>query len=687
MRIAVLSAIVLSLAGASCGGARPPAPATSPAAAVDVGIEKVALADVGLDASKLDRAADPCDDFYRYACGGWLDRTQIPPDKPVYGTFNEIADRNEALLHDLLEKASSAPGDDPVLQKIGGFYGACMDEAAVEKLGLTPIEPLLAPVRQVKDVPTLLAAVAALQLAGVDVLFGIGPQQDKLDATQVIAQVYQGGQGLPDRETYLGDDPKLKEVRAAYLAHVEKMLALAGHPAAEAQRGAADILAIETDLARASKTPVELRDEKGTYNRVDRAGLAGAAPRLPWERYLEAVGLTGVQKINAPAPKFVAALNDVAPRYKPAQWRAYLEEHVLEAYALALPKRFVDESFEMQRVLTGQKEQRVRWKRCVAATDADLGMLLAQPYVAAAFPGDSKKAAEATVRAIVDAFADNLRLVAWMDDATRVKAAAKLRKMEFLIGYPDTWRRYEFPIDRGNAGANALAGTRAEVRRQLDKIGRPLDRHDWEITPQTVNAYYEPPLNQMVFPAGILQRPFYDARSAPPVNYGAMGMIVGHELTHGFDDQGAQFDGDGNLSGWWPPAVTQAFEEKTQCVAQAYSRYEVLPGLHLNGELTNGENIADIGGVKMAFAAYRALHRPPRTADGFSEDQQFFLGLGQAWCEKRSDQFTRLTAAIDPHSPGRFRILGVVSNLPAFAEAFHCPVGSPMHPSETCQAW
>jgi putative endopeptidase len=673
----------------ACGGSMPaqPAPATAAAPAAPEA-QQVSLAEVGLDATKLDRTAKPCDDFYRFACGAWLDRTAIPPDQPQYGTFNLIHDRNEALLHDILEHAAKEPGDDPVLQKLGAYYTSCMDEAAVESAGVTALAPLMAAIANVKDTASLWRTLAELHRDGVDGLFAISPGPDKKDATHMIAQITQAGLGLPDRDYYTNTDKRTLELQKAYKAHAKNMFVLNGRTPADAEKAAADSFELEHAIAESQKTRVELRDEQGTYNRVDRAGLQKLAP-VAWDGYFETLGFPAIATINTVSVPYVAAFAKLTKDMPMAKWRNYLELRVLESAAPFLPKRFVDESFAMVKLLTGQQEQRPRWKRCISYADASLGELLAQPFVAAAFGGDSKQGAQRTADGIAGAFAANLPSVGWMDDPTRERARTKLQKMTRLIGYPDHWRTYDYAIDRKNFAATELAASQFESGFQLARIGKPVDKGIWQMTPPTVNAYYDPQLNEMVFPAGILQPPFFDVKSGVAVNFGAVGMIVGHELTHGFDDQGSQYDGDGNMSGWWPPHVTEAFGLRTGCVADYYARYEPLPGLHLNGKLTLGENIADMGGVKLAFAAYRAARAgaKPIVADGFNEDQQFFLAVAQAWCTKTSDELERLRTLTNPHSSPRFRVLGSLSNLPEFGDAFACSAGTTMRPERTCKVW
>jgi len=680
----------LALLITACGGAAtattPPAKApASPAKST----EQVSLADVGLDITKLDRTADPCHDFYRYSCGSWLDRTRIPSDKAQYGTFHAIYDRNEALLRNILEGAAKEPGSDPVLQKIGAFYGACMDEPAIEKAGTAALAPLFAITSKVKDPRSLTEAVGLLHATGIRVLFSFNPTQDKKDATQMIAQINQAGLGLPDRDYYLGDDEDKRALRDAYLAHVESLFALAGKPKAAAKQAAANTLAVETALAKTQKTRVELRDEEGTYNRIDREGLAKLSA-LPWDLYFERLGVPDVRAINTVSIPYVDGFTRLASSFTSAQLRDYLDAHILIDTAPALPKRFVDESFELTRKLTGQQEQRPRWKRCISYVDRNLGELLAQPFIAAAFPGDSKQAALQLTAGITSAFEQNLETVAWMDPQTRDKARTKLSKMLSLIGYPDRFRTYDYAVVPDQFTLTTIAAARFETQYQLSRIGKPVDRKEWQLTPPTVNAYYDPQLNEMCFPAGILQPPFYDVKASIPVNFGAIGMVIGHELTHGFDDQGSQFDGDGNLSGWWPEHVTNGFKSRTQCVADYYGRFEPLPGIKQNGLLTLGENIADMGGVKLAFAAYRAARSgaaSQQVAEGFNEDQQFFLAVGQAWCTKSSVELERMRVTVDPHSSPRFRVIGSLSNLPEFGEAFQCKPSTPMRPEHTCKVW
>lgn len=652
---------------------------------------EVRLADVGLSVEAIDRSVDPCVDFYAFACGGWLESTEVPPDRSRWvRSFSEIHERNEADLRAIAEEAAASAGEDPVLAKVGAYYRACMDEDQIEAAGLRPLSELLGAIAKARDATSLAPVLAKLHRHQVWAFFDVHAGQDFADATRIIADLDQNGLGLPERDYYLNDeDPKKRELRAAYLGHVERMLRLSGLREDAARRGAKDVMRIETELAKVSKSPVERRDPKAMYNKIDLPGVEKAAPRFPWRTYLEALGRPELREINVTAPKFLEGIDALLAETSPQALQSYLRWHVLRTYARSLSEPFFDEAFTFIKALTGQDEPRPRWKRCIESTDAALGELLAQPFVERRFAGESKSAAQTYVRAISEAFERNLDRLDWMDPETKTRAREKLGKFTYLIGYPSKWRAYDFAVGPVHA-ENLLRASEHETVRDLARIGAPVDRERWEMTPPTVNAYYHPLKNQMVFPAGILQPPFYSVSAHVPVNLGAMGMVVGHELTHGFDDQGSQFDGDGNLKMWWTKSSRSAFDEKTQCVVDQYAGYEVLDGVRLNGKLTLGENIADLGGLELAFEAYRTLRvgaRELKVADGFTEDQQFFLANAQVWCAKTKEAELRRRAQIDPHSDPRHRVNGPMSNLPAFAEAFQCAPGTPMHPERICAVW
>jgi predicted metalloendopeptidase len=687
---------ILMLAG--CGSSSHPKtvpPATAPAssvAAVPTGPKVVdkSLADVGLDEADLDTAIDPCQDFYQFACGGWMKTHEIPPDRGSFGAFEQLREKTLGDVRGLLEDAQKNAGDDKALKMIGDYYGACMDEKSVEAQGLKGLQPLVDTIAKVKDPATLSVAVAQLHAAGVGVLWRLASTQDEKDATSMIAEISQGGLGMPDRDYYLSDDAKKKDVRAAYLTHVGNMLALGGMKADDAKKAAADVLALETELAQAERTRVEMRDPKAVYNRLDRKGVSDAIKAFAWDDYWKTVGLPGASAVNVTTPAALAEISKMAGTIKPATWRAYLTYHLLSSFAQSLPKAFVDEDFTFAKNLSGQQQIQDRWKRCTAATSQALADYVSQPYVKKFFGEDAKQGALFMVHAISDSFADEVKTLDWMDDATKAKAIEKREALAYLIGFPDKWRSYDYAVDAKSYTADSLAARKWNVAYDLGKVGKPVDRGEFGMPAPTINAYYDPSMNHMVFPAGILQPPFFSASWTVPVQLGAMGLVVGHELTHGFDDQGAQFDKDGNLVDWWSKDTEDKFKAKTGCVADQYSKYEPLPGLNINGKLTNGENIADNGGLRLAWRAYRRLRaNAPETirAGGYTEDQQFFLAAARVWCDNMRPEALRTRVATDGHSPDRFRVNGPMSNMPEFGAAWKCAAGTPMNPTDRCQLW
>jgi putative endopeptidase len=648
------------------------------------------LASIGLDPDGLDRTADPCEDFYQFACGGWIAKTEIASDKPIaMRSFVDIEDRNLEYEHSILEAARTNPGDDAIAKKLGAFYGSCMDEAAIEKSGIKPIKPLMDVIGNVKDAKSLSKAITVLHSQGFSALFPMGPTQDSADARNVIAGIDQGGIGLPDRDYYLKDDDQTKHIRSEYESFNADLLVEVGHKADAAKAEAADITALETEIAKVSKDKVARRDPKGTYNKIDRAGVQKQMSHFEWDVFWKGVGLKDVKDVTVSSPEFLAGVDVLISKTKPETWRNYLTAYLLRSSARYLTKRIEDRRFTFFAALTGTPEQEPRWKRCASHTDGALGDLLGQAFVRDKFGGASKTAAEEQVHAISAAMNANLAGLPWMDPTTKTKANEKLTAMTYQIGYPKRWKTYSFALDAKAWGQNAISANKAETARQIAKIGKPVDKDDWQMTVPQVNAYYDPQLNGMVFPAGILQKPFYSVDNSIPVNLGGMGVVVGHELTHGFDDQGAQYDAFGNLTDWWKPETAKQFKQRTQCVIDQYSKYEV-SGTKLNGANTVGENIADIGGVKLALSAYRSLRAPaPDTviADGFTEDQQFFIGYGQAWCAKARPDYEKLRATIDEHSPPKWRVNGAVSATPDFSKAFRCKSGSKMRPANQCVVW
>jgi putative endopeptidase len=677
-------------------GAPPPTPpepvveAPPPADKPTKPVKSTTLAAVGLDAAALDRNADPCEDFYQFACGGWIAKTEIQPDLPVaMRSFVDIELRNEEYLHGVLEKLRTNPGTDALGKQLGAFYGSCMDEAGIEKAGLKPIKPYLAQIAKIKDAKSLSTYVASTHALGADPLFSFGPTEDFADATKMIAGIDQGGLGLPDRDYYLQDTDENKALRASYVEYAAALLVETGHTPDAAKKEADEILALETEIAKVHKDKVLMRDPKGVYNKIDRAGVAKAAPHFDWDGFFKTLGQPKLADITVSAPEFLVGLDALIVKTPPAVWRNYFTVDLVGGATEALPKKLQDIKFKLDQKLSGAAEQRVRWKRCVGHTDSALGEVLGQIYVRDRFPGASKTAAEQQVNAIVSAMNANIDVLPWMDATTKQKAHEKATAMAYHIGYPAKWREYKFKIDPKSFAANMLAAGKFETARLLGKIGKPVDRTEWDMSPPTVNAYYNPLHNKMVFPAGILQTPFYQLDHSIAVNMGGMGMVVGHELTHGFDDQGAQFDAAGNMKNWWQPETEKQFKARTQCVIDQYSEYE-FGGAKVNGKLTTGENIADIGGLKLALAGYRALRSSaPDTdvADGFTEDQQFFLSFGQTWCAKYRPEYASMLVTVDPHSPAKWRVNGTLAATPDFAKAFRCKIGAKLKPRNACVVW
>jgi putative endopeptidase len=650
--------------------------------------------------SSMDRSADPCNDFYRYACGGWLENTTIPADQARWvRSFSTITERNRELVRDLLETEGKTPSADPERRQIGDFYAACMDEAAVERAGLKPLAGLFAEIDKVKDADSLFTVAAGLSENGVGTLFGGGAAPDFKNPGMNLLFLTQGGLGLPDRDYYVSDDPKKKELLAQYEVHVARMLALAGETAADSAQHARAIVAFETELAKASRPRAEMRDRDRIYNKLDRAGLEKLTPRLGWQRFFATLGYPEVQSINVAVPEFFQALERLATSTPPETLRAYLRWQTVDAHADRLPKAFVDANFAFfGKALSGQAEIQPRWKRCVTATTAALGEAIGKIYVAQEFAGNSKEVALEMIRDIENAFESNLPNLAWMDDTTRQRAVEKAKKITNKIGYPDSWRDYStVVVKRDDYFASALSATRFEFHRDMKKVGHPVDRAEWRMVPQQVNAYYMSTSNEIAFPAGILQPPFFHKDFPAALNYGGVGTVMGHELTHGFDDQGRKSDGDGVLREWWEPEVAAKFEKQAACVEKQYSAMEVEPGVHVNGKLTLGENIGDIGGVQEAYWGYQSWKKrhaaevAAMAADplvpGLSDDQLFFVAFSQVWCSLSTPEYLRNQVTTDSHSPGQFRAIVPLINQPKFADAFSCPVGSRMNPKERCTVW
>jgi predicted metalloendopeptidase len=630
----------------------------------------------------LNTAVSPCVDFYTYANGGF-DSVAIPGEYSSYGVNQEIDERNFAILHDILEASAKAGGPTgSVAQRVGDFYAAGMDEAAIEHAGLAPLAPLFAQIAAIRGADEILPAIARLQIQGIDAGYDFHVQVDDKDSSTMIAGFSQGGLGLPERDYYLRDDAEAEKTRTAYVAHITRMFVLAGDMPANAAAEARTIMALETRLARASRPLVDLRDPEKNYHKFLRRELVHDVAALPWNDVFTAIAFPDRENhVLVGQPEFFAALAQLLHSEPLDAWRAYLRWHVLDATADYLGHAFVDEHFAFYgRTLSGATELRPRWKRVLSAADSAIGEDLGQLYVQRAFSPTAKARVLAMVKFHLAAMHDRIAAADWMSEPTKQAAYAKLATMRAKIGYPDRWRDYSaLTLTRDSYVGNVLAADAFEFRRQLAKLGRPVDRDEWLMTPQTNNAYYDPTLNEMCFPAGILQPPFFNEDADDAANYGALASTIGHELTHGFDDQGRQYDAHGNLHDWWTAGDAKAFDARAEQVAQQYDAFEVLPGLHINGHQTLGENIADVGGLRVSYEAFKlaTANQRLREIDGFTPDQRFFIAFAQGWRTNQRPEAVRLQVQSNVHSPVRWRVLGPVANFPEFYAAFGCP--APRH--------
>ena len=645
------------------------------------------------DTSRMDTSAEACTDFFEYANGNWVKNTAIPAAYSRWGTFNILADNNYAKLKDVLENAAktkSPNGSDQ--QLIGDFYASCMDEAAVEKAGAKPLEKYFKQINKVKTREDLQNEIAMFHSMGVPALFGFGAGADAKNSKLNIANASQGGLSLPNRDFYTKDDPKSVETRTKFVEYMTNMFKLVGDKPETAAENAKTVMAIQTRLANASKSPVELRNPEARYNKKTLAQLSELTPNFSWTSYMTTRGVPPVEEVNIGQPAFFEEVSKMMTEVPVEQWKTYLRWMLLNSSANRLSKPFVDENFNFfSKYLQGTKEQQPRWRRCIAATDGAVGEALGKEYVKKAFTPEAQKRMSELIDNLFAAYRERLSQLTWMTPATRAKALEKLNSYQRKIGFNANPRGYAgLQVSRKSLFDNVRTVGQFETARNLKDVGQTVDKTRWGMTPPTVNAYYNPSFNEIVFPAGILQPPFFNADADDAINYGAIGAVIGHEISHGFDDQGSQYDAEGNLKSWWTKDDRTAFEEKAACVSNQFSGYQIQDGLNINGKLTLGENIADLAGLTAAYAAYqKSLEGKPRpeNIDGFSPEQRFFLGYAQVWATKSTPEFERQQVLTDPHSNARYRVNGPLSNLPQFANAYGCKQGQKMVRPDACAIW
>jgi putative endopeptidase len=649
----------------------------------------------GYDLASLDKNTPACTDFYQYANGGWLSANAIPAAYSSWGVANILNEKTRDQLREILEAAAkntkAAKGSSE--QKVGDYYATCMDEAKIEAEGLKTLEPEFARIAKINSQKALQDEIGHLHSIGINALFAAGSTQDFKNSAEVTAAVFQGGLGLPDRDYYTKTDDKSKSTRDEYLKHVAKMFELLGDDPAKAASEAQSVITLETKLAEASLTRVELRDPEKLYHRMTMAQMKDVAPGFDWPAYFKNIGLATKPDVNVATPNFFKGMEQWLTATPLVDWQTYLRWQVINANAAALSSKFVNEDFNFSgTILQGRKENLPRWKRCVSGTDRVLGEALGEVYVKTAFPPAAKERALAMVRNLEAALKSDISTLSWMSEPTRKQATVKLDAFLNKIGYPDKWRDYSaLQVDRSSFVSNRTRANAYENQRDLDKIGKAVDKMEWGMSPPTLNAYYNPQINEIVFPAGILQPPFFDAAADDAFNYGGIGSVIGHEMTHGFDDQGSQFDATGNLANWWTAADLKSFKERAQCVIDQFSSFEVEKGLNMNGNLVVGESIADLGGLVVAYAAFQKSQegKPRVIIDGFTPEQRFFLGYARGWATNMRPELARLIANTDPHPLNKFRVNGPLSNMPQFAAAFQCKASDAMVRAEKdrCQIW
>jgi len=650
----------------------------------------------GLDPTAMDKTADPCVDLYQYSCGGWMKNNPIPPDQARWSVYGKLANDNQRYLWGVLEEAAKPGTTRNATQRlIGDYFAACMDETTINKLGIKPLQADLDAINNLKSVDEIAGWLGKQHLAfqGSGLMFGFGSEQDAKNAKETIPAAAQGGLSLPDRDYYLTEDARSKDLRDKYLAHVTKMMELAGDTPEKAAAEAKTIMEIETALAKASLTRVERRDPYKNYHRMPFTELAKTMPHFNWNDYLTGEGIANEKELNVQHVPFFAELNNQLGTRSLDDWKTYLRWHLIHAKAAFLSQPFVDENFNFySKTLRGVQQNQPRWKRCVRYVDGDLGEALGQVYVAKVFSPALKAKTVRMTKQIEDAMAQDITSLSWMSDATKQEALKKLHTIVNKIGYPDKWRDYSsVRVDRTDFLGNVDRATIFESKRQLNKIGKPLDRGEWGMTPPTVNAYYNPQMNDINFPAGVLQPPLYDPKIDEAPGYGNTGGTIGHELTHGFDDEGRKFDADGNLRDWWTEADGKEFERRAKCISDQYATYTVVDDIKINSLLTLGEDTADLGGLILAWVAWKAETAGQKLApkDGLTPEQRFFVGYSQWACENDRPENLRVSAKTDPHSPGKYRVNGLVVNMPQFQEAFKCKPGQALYKTkdEMCKVW
>ena len=690
MRALAIAVVILFALAACAQNAKPAAPAVT---TEDQPITSFPYTP-GLDVSSMDKTADPCVDFYQYSCGGWMKNNPIPADQARWSVYGKLYQDNQRFLWGILDQLSKQKsGRDANQQKIGDYFGACMDETAINKLGARPLQPYLDKIAAIKSARDLPAALGYLHLSMETggLLFNFGSNQDFANSESMIAFATAGGLGLPDREYYTKDDAHSQEVRDKYVTHVERMFELLGDKPDLAKAEAAKVMAIETELAKSQLTRVQRREPHNLFHKVDFKGLQELTPDFDWAAYEKAIGLSPQTSFNVTQPNFYKEIETVLKTTPIADLKTYLRWHVVHAAAPFLSDAFVMENFNFfSKTLHGTPQLRPRWKRCVSMVDGQLGEALGQEFVKRAFSPELKQKTMTMTRQIEQAMADDINSLTWMGPATKQQALLKLHRMVNKIGYPDKWRDYSsVDIKPNDFLGNVQRATVFESKRQLNKIGKPVDHTEWGMTPPTVNAYYDPQMNDINFPAGVLQPPLYDPKMDDAPNYGDTGGTIGHELTHGFDDEGRQFDAYGNLKDWWTAADAKAFTERAQCVVDQYAQYTIVDDIKINSKLTEGEDVADLGGLILAWMAWKDQTKGQTLTDrdGLTPEQRFFVGYAQWACENVRPEDLRANAITDPHSPGKYRVNGLVVNMPEFQKAFSCKPGQPMVKENRCRVW